>query len=106
MKLLVTLILKKEIEIIPNFVDFNCHNLSENLFLKSKKKEKKILTHISNFRPVKRVLDVIEIFRKVNKEIDSSLYMVGDGPDLNKCKDLVSKYKLNEKVKFLEKVKK
>ena len=96
--------IKKEIEIIPNFVDFNYHNLSENLFLKSKKK-KKILTHISNFRPVKRVLDVIEIFRKVNKEIDSTLYMVGDGPDLNKCKDLVSKYKLNKKVKFFGKSK-
>ena len=96
--------IKKEIEVIPNFVDFNYYNLNENNFLKSKKTTK-ILTHISNFRPVKRVLDVIEIFNKVNKEVDSNLYMVGDGPDLQKCKNLVSKYKLNGRVNFFGKSK-
>ena len=46
---------------------------------------------------MKRVLDVIEIFKKVNQEIDSCLYMVGDGPDLKNSKDLVNSYKLSKK---------
>lgn len=94
--------IKKEINVIPNFIDFNYSELEKKNLIKTKK----ILTHISNFRPVKRVLDVVEIFKKVNKEVDSYLYMVGDGPDLKKCKDLVNSYKLSKKVKFVGKSKK
>ena len=72
---------------------------------KKKQKEKKILSHISNFRPVKRVFDVVEIFKKVNKEIDCLLYMVGDGPDLKECQGLVKKYNLSDNVFFVGKSK-
>ena len=95
--------IKKEISVIPNFVDFNFHKLKD--WVPKKLNKKKIITHISNFRPVKKCLDVIHIFRKVNKEIDCFLFMVGDGPDLEKCKDLVNKYKLSEKVNFVGKSK-
>jgi len=93
--------IKKEINVIPNFIDFNYYKLKN----KKLKNKKKILSHISNFRPVKRVFDVIEIFKKVNKEVDSCLYMVGDGPDLNKCQELVKKYDLYDKVFFVGKSK-
>jgi len=91
--------IKKEIHIIPNFIDFNYYKLGP----KKNKKEKKILSHISNFRPVKRVFDVIEIFKKVNKEIDCLLYMVGDGPDLKECQELVKKYNLSNNIFFVGK---
>jgi len=89
--------IKKEINVIPNFIDFNYYNSNK----KKTKNNKKILSHISNFRPVKRVFDVINIFKMVSKEVDSVLYMVGDGPDLNSCQELVKKYNLSDKVFFV-----
>ena len=46
----------------------------------------KIIVHISNFRPLKRIIDVIKIFQKINLEISSKLIMVGDGPEKKKQK--------------------
>ena len=89
--------IKKEIQVIPNFVDFNLLNLNQ----KKEPVKEKIFTHISNFRPVKRVLDVINIFQNVNTEIDSKLFMIGDGPDREKAENLVKKYNLINKVIFL-----
>jgi N-acetyl-alpha-D-glucosaminyl L-malate synthase BshA len=64
-----------------------------------------ILTHISNFRPVKRILDVVEIFSRVSAVKDCHLLLVGDGPDRasaeQRCRDLG----LEDKVTFLGKVK-
>ena len=74
---------KKKIEVIPNFVDFSKHELHNKNCNRDliASKEKKIISHVSNFRPVKRVLDVVKIFERVNKKIPSKLIMVGDGPD-------------------------
>ena len=91
--------INKDIQVIPNFIDFNLLNLNKNKKLSSQK----VITHISNFRPVKRVLDVINIFKHVNNEIDSKLFMIGDGPDKDAAEKLVNEYNLSNKVVFFGK---
>jgi L-malate glycosyltransferase len=75
--------IKNEIQVIPNFIDMN-------RFTKQKKEHfkkaicpngEKLLIHTSNFRPVKRVEDVLKIFVEVRKQIPSKLLLVGDGPE-------------------------
>lgn len=95
--------IKKKIDVIPNFID------TEAIATKDKpckrtllaKKEEKILTHISNFRPLKRIVDVIDIFKGINSKIDSKLMMIGEGPEKRKAIRYVSDNKLKEKVLFL-----
>jgi N-acetyl-alpha-D-glucosaminyl L-malate synthase BshA len=72
-----------DVEVIPNFIDPAVYDRAahEPLLRRQIGEDKKILMHISNFRPVKRVLDVVRIFARVRKEIPSVLVMVGDGPD-------------------------
>ncbi len=75
--------INKEIEVIPNFVDFSRFNKSNKDHFKKAiaPNGERILTHVSNFRKVKRVEDVIGMFCKVSKEIPSKLLMIGDGPE-------------------------
>lgn len=95
--------IKKKIDVIPNFID------TEAIATKDKpckrtllaKKEEKILTHISNFRPLKRIVDVIDIFKGINSKIDSKLMMIGEGPEKRKAIRYVSDNKLKDKVLFL-----
>ena len=95
--------IKKKIDVIPNFID------TEAIATKDKpckrtllaKKEEKILTHISNFRPLKRIADVIDIFKGINSKIDSKLMMIGEGPEKRKAIRYVSDNKLKDKVLFL-----
>lgn len=72
-----------DVTVIPNFVDPAVYDRSahEPALRRQMGEDKKILMHISNFRPVKRVLDVVRIFARVRKEVPSVLVMVGDGPD-------------------------
>ena len=63
-----------------------------------------ILCHISNFRKVKRVEDVIRIFEKVNAQIPSKLIMVGDGPERYSCEQLARKLAICDRVVFLGKL--
>ncbi|SET51456.1 N-acetyl-alpha-D-glucosaminyl L-malate synthase BshA [Paenibacillus sp. NFR01] len=63
----------------------------------------KILMHISNFRPVKRVHDVVDVFAKVNRKLPSRLLLVGEGPDLPKIQAKVYEMGLEDKVRFLGK---
>lgn len=88
--------INKEISVIPNFVDFSRHqDHSESCDRSSIAPDNfKILTHISNFRPVKRVLDVVKVFEKVFQKIPSKLIMVGDGPD----KIIAENYCLNKEI--------
>jgi len=95
----------RPIDVIPNFV--NCdifHPLEEA----SRRREfaprdEKILIHLSNFRPVKRVTDVVEIFARVRKEIPAKLLMIGDGPDRTAAEWLVRDKGLVGDVAFLGK---
>jgi len=63
----------------------------------------RVLMHISNFRPVKRVSDVVEIFAKVNQKVPSRLLLVGEGPDLPKIQFQIQELGLTDRVMFLGK---
>jgi N-acetyl-alpha-D-glucosaminyl L-malate synthase BshA len=93
------------IEVIPNFVDTELYRPKENGdFRKHIAPDgEKILIHISNFRPVKRVTDTIRILEKVLLEIPAKLILGGDGPDRSECERLCRQLGLFEKVKFLGK---
>ena len=95
----------KEIQIIPNFINVSYYNsikidCNRNDYASD---AEMIISHVSNFRPVKRVLDVIESFNKISKIIPSKLMMIGDGPDKTKAEKLAYEYGLLDKVKFLGK---
>lgn len=95
--------IKKDIEVIYNFVDtskYKRNSLDKNKLGIIKKNELGII-HISNFRPVKNIRNIIEIFCRIRKEIDSKLMLVGDGPDFAFIKEVVSRLNLNDDVVFL-----
>lgn len=96
-----------EIKTIPNFIDMSMYQQEADKQLRKNiaKEDEFILTHISNFRKVKRVEDVIKIFEKVNKEKSSKLLMIGDGPERLKAEDLCRKLGISKNVKFLGKLK-
>ena len=97
--------IKREIKVIPNFIDIDKyakkHNLCQGNMLAQD--DEKIIVHVSNFRPLKRIIDVLKIFEKINQNIDSKLIMVGDGPDKKKAKEFLRKNNLKNKVIFLGK---
>ncbi len=95
----------KEIEVIPNFVDINKYKRIKAEGVRSEwaPQNEKILVHTSNFRPVKRVQDVIRIFSEVQKKISSKLILIGDGPDRSLCEMLGRELGIQEHVKFLGK---
>ena len=99
--------INREIEMIPNFIDSNLysHEVDEKLRSKIAKKEEKIVVHISNFRKVKRVEDVIKIFTKVQEKVPTKLLMIGDGPERVKVERMCRKLKICDKVKFMGKLK-
>ncbi len=87
----------KNIKVIPNFIEFKSASIPV------RNNNKKIITHISNFRPVKRILDVIRVFHGIQKEIDSCLIMIGDGPDFQVAKEMVNAECLGGSVDFIGK---
>ena len=95
----------KEITVIPNFVDTEKYKRlpCEEVCEKFAPKGEKILVHVSNFRAVKRVQDVIRIFEQVHKKIESKLILAGDGPDRSGCEMLVRELNLQQHVRFLGK---
>ena len=97
---------KKDIHVIPNFIDvkkFEGKELPCKRSLLAEKEEEKIITHISNFRPLKRVLDVINTFEKIIEKVPAKLMMVGDGPDKAMAQRYCEKHHLESKVVFLGK---
>jgi L-malate glycosyltransferase len=97
--------IKRPIEVIPNFVNCDLYCRKENPELRSQwaPNGEAILMHLSNFRPVKRITDVIEIFAQVREKIRSKLVLIGDGPDRGAAEYLVRKKKLRSDVHFLGK---
>ncbi len=93
--------IKKNIEVIYNFIDFEkqvtwkAEDCMRETLADS---NEKILAHVSNLRPVKRVLDVIRIFHKVQQKIPSKLVLVGDGPDKEKADLLAKELGINDKI--------
>jgi N-acetyl-alpha-D-glucosaminyl L-malate synthase BshA len=97
--------INKEIEVIPNFVDTELFKRMADTKLRKTiaPNGERILIHISNFRLVKRVTDVIRIFNLVLKKVPSKLVLVGDGPDRSSCENLCRELELGDSVKFLGK---
>ena len=94
---------ENDIEVIPNFIDAKKYS---NAFTDCQRSlmardEEKIITHISNFRKVKRISDVIAIFHRIQQEIPSKLIMVGEGPEKENAELQCEQLGLEEKVLFL-----
>ena len=97
--------IEKEIEVIYNFVDVERFSKKPlDAFRKTLAPNgEKILVHASNFRKVKRVNDVIQIFANIHKTIPSKLLMVGDGPDRPEAEELCRELNICDDVRFLGK---
>ncbi len=95
----------KKIKVIPNFVDFSKHQHHDEDCQRSQiaKEDQKIITHISNFRKVKRIDDVIEVFYRIQQEVNAILIMVGDGPERLKAMEVCETLGIEDRVKFLGK---
>jgi L-malate glycosyltransferase len=87
------------IEVIHNFVNCDLYRPDEE----ARNKGRKRILHISNFRPVKRVLDCVYAFAKVRKHVDAELVMAGDGPDRGPAEELARELGVEEHVRFLGK---
>jgi N-acetyl-alpha-D-glucosaminyl L-malate synthase BshA len=95
--------IKKEILVIPNFIELDKNTADSSIPCHRSvmaKPEERIITHISNFRKVKRIPDIIKIFNKIQQEIPSKLMMVGDGPEREKAEQLCYKLGIQDRVIF------
>jgi N-acetyl-alpha-D-glucosaminyl L-malate synthase BshA len=95
----------KDIEVIPNFIDLKRFSKKpKDHFRKAiTPNGERLIVHTSNFRKVKRVQDVVEVFDLVRKEIPAKLLMIGDGPDRHKIEELCRDKGMNDEVRFLGK---
>ena len=97
--------IRKDIMVIPNFVDFEKHS-SHNEDCERHviaPAHERIISHVSNFRSVKRILDVIRVFEKIVKEVPAKLIMVGEGPDKQAAMDYCQEHGIADSVKFIGK---
>jgi len=95
-----------EIEVIPNFIDPGVYDRAK---YKAALRDQvaatdRVLMHISNFRPVKRVRDVVRVFARVGEQIPSVLVMVGDGPDRVHAEAEARELGVEDRVFFLGKI--
>lgn len=97
---------KRHIEVIPNFIDLGRFKRQKKEHFKRAicPNGEKLLVHTSNFRKVKRVEDVLKVFRKVRKVLPVKLLLVGDGPERDKMERLSRQYETWEDVRFLGKL--
>jgi len=95
--------IKKDIMVIPNFVDLNKYKSAGNQCPKGilARDTERIITHISNFRSVKRIPDVIHIFNNIRKEVPSKLLMIGEGPERENAEKLCIDLNIENYVLFL-----
>jgi N-acetyl-alpha-D-glucosaminyl L-malate synthase BshA len=92
-----------DIEVVPNFVDVGeyCPTRAYKDAAHFAAAGEKILVHVSNFRPVKRVLDLVRILEKVRREVPAVLLLVGDGPERASAQALARRLGLSDWVRFL-----
>ncbi|MGO2102729.1 MAG: N-acetyl-alpha-D-glucosaminyl L-malate synthase BshA [Psychroflexus halocasei] len=95
----------KEIHVVPNFIDFQ--NLPKNIGECQRdlmaEDDERIITHVSNLRPVKCIDDLIKVFHKVQQKIKSRLIIIGDGPERENASKLAHELGIREKIMFLGK---
>jgi N-acetyl-alpha-D-glucosaminyl L-malate synthase BshA len=97
--------IEKDIQVIPNFVDTTKYRRIQSDDVRNicAPHGEKLVVHTSNFRPVKRVQDVIRIFAIIQKQIKARLLLIGDGPDRSVCEHLCRELGIQHLVKFLGK---
>lgn len=96
--------IKRKIDVIPNFIDLASYELDKPCAKAQLASEgQKIITHISNFRPLKRVQDVIQAFSKIEKEVSAKLLLLGDGPEKENMQQLARDLGVQDNVIFLGK---
>ena len=99
----------RPIEVVPNFVNCDVYTPFVDAEARAAARaryaqpDEAILLHLSNFRPVKRVVDVVKVFSQVAGEVPAQLVLVGDGPDRSAAEWLAHDLKINERVHFLGK---
>ncbi|MBV9156034.1 MAG: N-acetyl-alpha-D-glucosaminyl L-malate synthase BshA [Acidobacteriaceae bacterium] len=91
--------IRNPIEVIPNFVNCSLYRPDRE----AQRKGLKRILHISNFRPVKRVLDCMHVFAKVRQSVEAELVMAGDGPDRGPAERLARDLRIEKYVRFLGK---
>ncbi len=98
--------IKKEIIVIPNFIDHLEYHQSDKCYRSQfANDDEKILIHVSNLRAVKRIDDVLETFKRVQEKIPAKLVIVGEGPDLEKILHFIEKNPyLMDKIKLMGKM--
>ncbi len=96
---------KKEIEVIPNFVPFEFNKIKTDKDIRRRfaTDDEKIIIHISNFRPLKRVTDIVPIIKIISKKHKVKMLMVGDGPERYKTEEQCRNENLCDNVIFLGK---
>jgi len=87
--------ISREIRVIPNFTDPQRFRRLRN------DQEQKIICHLSNFRPIKRIPDIIKAFKMILEEINCKLALIGDGPELPNAWNMVKNLGISENVEFL-----
>ncbi|MDB9721125.1 N-acetyl-alpha-D-glucosaminyl L-malate synthase BshA [Winogradskyella sp.] len=95
--------IKKGISVVPNFIDLEKH---QSTFTDCQRAmmaddDERIITHISNFREVKQIPDVIKIFNNIQKEIPAKLMMVGEGPEKESAERLAEELGISDRIVFL-----
>jgi N-acetyl-alpha-D-glucosaminyl L-malate synthase BshA len=93
----------RDIRVIPNFLDCTVHRRSKMLDLRRRfaRDDERIVIHVSNFRPVKRVRAVIDVFSRICRDVPAHLLMVGDGPDLGEAMQRARALDIASRVHFL-----
>ncbi|REG86001.1 N-acetyl-alpha-D-glucosaminyl L-malate synthase BshA [Winogradskyella sediminis] len=94
--------IKRDIHVVPNFIDLEKHTHSFTDCQREMMAEdsERIITHISNFREVKRIPDVIKVFYNIQKTLPAKLMMVGEGPEKEAAERLVEELGITERVIF------
>jgi len=94
--------IKNEIDVVPNFIDFSRHKTHFTDCQRDimANENEKIITHISNFRKVKQIPDVIKVFYNIQKQIPAKLMMVGEGPERLEAEQLCESLGITDKVVF------
>lgn len=99
----------RPIEVIPNFVNCDVYTPYKDEAVRQEARKRlarpgeAILMHLSNFRPVKRVVDVVKVFARVQQHVPARLVLVGDGPDRSSAEYLAHDLKIHDRVHFLGK---